>query len=264
MMSTESKNYYEVLEIPLTSSPEEVREGYLRAKNAFSGDSLALYSLMDPRECDDILEMIEEAYNILSDPEKRREYDRVRGFNQHHYQNIAQGAQLRSSPFIGGGRVPDKTSSHQNRPQNPVGSTGTTQKEESSPTQRYAREETKKDFQIHRNESEVSKIAAKNRYGLDYSRNQDMENRIENATEYDGNFLKEIREYKNVSIERLADMTKISKTYISFIEFEKVDKLPAIAYVRGFVFQIAKCLKLNPDLVANSYIQKIKTLKGKD
>ena len=53
----------------------------MRAKNAYSGESIALYSLMTQDECDDILNSIEEAYTILSIPEKRREYDRVRGIH---------------------------------------------------------------------------------------------------------------------------------------------------------------------------------------
>ena len=56
-------------------------------------------------------------------------------------------------------------------------------------------------------------------------------------------------------------MTKISKTYLQYIENEDVEKMPAIVYVRGFVYQYAKVLKLNPDLVANSYLQRIKALK---
>ncbi len=56
----------------------------------------------------------------------------------------------------------------------------------------------------------------------------------------------------------MADMTKISKTYIRNIEANDFAKLPAEVYTRGFVYQIAKCLKLNPELVATSYIHYMK------
>ena len=85
-----------------------------------------------------------------------------------------------------------------------------------------------------------------------------MEQEIEETEEFSGEFLKKIREYKQVTIPRLADMTKVSKTYLMNIEEEKLDGLPALVYVRGFVYQYAKCLKLNPELVANSYLARIK------
>ena len=81
-MDLERKNYYEVLEIPVSATPQEIERSYVRAKNAYSGDSVALYSLLTPQECADVLSQIEEAYAILGFPEKRREYDRVRGLNQ--------------------------------------------------------------------------------------------------------------------------------------------------------------------------------------
>ena len=81
-MEEREKNYYEVLEVPVDASMDEIQHGYIRAKNAYSTDSLALYSLMSQDECDNILEIIEEAYVIVSDPEKRRRYDYIRGFNQ--------------------------------------------------------------------------------------------------------------------------------------------------------------------------------------
>jgi len=53
-------------------------------------------------------------------------------------------------------------------------------------------------------------------------------------------------------------MTKVSKMYLQAIESEDYDHLPAPVYVRGFVFQYAKCLKLKPENVANSYVARMK------
>lgn len=223
-MESGSKNYYEVLEVPTDASSDDIHKGYVRAKNAYSQDSLALYSLMTKDECDQILNLIDEAYSILSDPEKRRMYDEARGINQTlNYRNATPS------------RTHDQDSSHNLRsaPQ-------TTQ---------------------HNN---MSKIVAKKRFDLTYDVNHDMEKKIEAATEFNGKLLQEIREYKSVDIPRMADMTKVSKTYIRYIEEEAFDKLPAAAYVRGFVYQYAKCLKLNPDLVANSYLYQMKKSRGEE
>jgi cytoskeletal protein RodZ len=89
-----------------------------------------------------------------------------------------------------------------------------------------------------------------------------MEQKIEQSTEFTGAFLKQIREYKNVPMERLVEMTRISRTHLEAIEGDVIGKLPADVYTRGFVAQYAKVLKLNPDLVATSYIHHIKRLKG--
>ena len=223
-MESGSKNYYEVLEVPTDASTDDLHKGYVRAKNAYSQDSLALYSLMTKDECDQIIDLIDEAYSILSDPDKRRLYDQARGINQNlNYKNSAPA------------RNQDPDAQHNLR-----GAPQTTQ---------------------HNN---MSKIVAKKRFDLAYSINEDFEKKIESCTEFSGKFLKEIREYKAVDIPRMADMTKVSKTYIRHIEEEEYDKLPAPAYVRGFVYQYAKCLKLNPDLVANSYLYIMKNARGEE
>ncbi len=223
MDSEKVKNYYEVLEIPTDASPEEVHQGYIRAKNAYSQDSLALYSLMSKEECDSILELIDEAYTIISDPNKRKAYDQARGINQ----------TVRTPS-------PERTFGNTVKLDEHV----LNQKDDTTTT------------------SNMSKKLAKNRFSLDYEKDESFESEIEQATVFSGELLRRIREYKGVDIPRLSDMTKVSKTYIRHIEDEEVDKLPALVYVRGFVYQYAKCLKLNPDLVATSYIFKLKQLKG--
>ena len=57
-------------------------------------------------------------------------------------------------------------------------------------------------------------------------------------------------------------MTRVSKMHINAIENEDLTKLPADVYVRGYVYQYAKVLKLNPDAVASSYLIYFKKLKS--
>lgn len=220
----ENRNYYDVLEVTPEASQDDIYRGYVRAKNAYSQDSLALYSLMTKEECQQILDLIEEAYSVLSEPSKRKQYDDVRGINR-GMQRVMRAA----SP----GFTASDTSDHhlQQAPDSTA-------------------------------ENSMTKIVAKKRFGLEYSEDLEFEREIESTTEFTGAFLKKIREYKNVELDRLADMTKISKSYIRYIEDEDFDKLPAEAYVRGFVYQMGKCLKLNPDLVATSYLYRMKKVKG--
>lgn len=229
-MEVEKKNYYEVLDIEVNATPDQIETAYVRARNAYSGDSVALYSLMTRDECNEILAQIEEAYSVIGFPEKRREYDKLRGFN------VGAAASLTH-------RAP--------APQAP-------QPQQAQQTQNFQYE----NFGSNLNEAKVSKIAAQKKFGLEYEEDPQLEEKIRDCVEFTGRFLKEIREYKQVTVERMAEMTRISKTHINALENEEAGRLPADVYVRGYVYQYAKVLKLNPDQVANSYILHFKKLKS--
>jgi curved DNA-binding protein CbpA len=220
-MEVEKKNYYEVLEVETIATPAQIEQAYVRARNAYNGDSVALYSLMTRNECDDILSQIEEAYSVLGFPEKRKEYDRIRGFNQSGFLPVHNSMEEAKAPEV-----------------------------------QY------EDFGSNLIEAKVSKITALKKFGLEYTPDQEMDQQIRDCSEYTGPFLKKIREYKNVNIDRMAEMTKISKTLLVAIENEELNKLPADVYVRGYVYQYAKVLKLNPDTVATSFILHFKKLKS--
>ncbi|MAF79285.1 MAG: hypothetical protein CME63_04715 [Halobacteriovoraceae bacterium] len=220
-MQESIKNYYEILEVPEDADGDTIHRGYMRAKNAYTQDSLALYSLMSPEECAKTLELIEEAYSILSNINKRKQYDQARGLNN---QGVYGSSQAKGS-------AEDMTMGY-------------------NPDKKYDEKRA--------TSGSMFKIMANMRYTLDYKVNADFEKEIEQASDYSGDFLKKIREYKGVEISRMAEMTKISKTYIRYIEDEEFDKLPAAVYVRGFVYQYAKTLKLNPELVANSFLYRLK------
>jgi curved DNA-binding protein CbpA len=228
-MDAEKKNYYDVLEIPPNAAPQEIESAYARARNAYSGDSVALYSLMSKDECDAVLGLIEEAYSIIGFPEKRREYDRLRGFNQSSF-----GQNYNAEPSHG-------KSAFDTRSKDAV---------------QY------EDFGSNLIEAKVSKITAQKKFGLEFEENAEFDKTIAECTDFTGPFLKKIREYKNVSIERMAEMTRISKTHITALENEDLPKLPADVYVRGYVYQYAKVLKLNPDAVAASFLANFKKLKN--
>lgn len=225
MEDDKQKNYYEILETPMDSTQEDIQKAYLRAKNAYSQDSLALYSLMTAEDCQKMSNLIDEAHLVLSDPAKRKEYDRVRGFNQ----NMQETQNF----------VPPKEENKDFNLENKI-----------------------KDAQTAPSGT-MGKIVARKQYALEFKVDNDFEKEIESASEFTGDFLSKIREYKNVDIKRMSDMTKVSKTYLQYIESEQFNKLPAPIYVRGFVYQFAKCLKLSPDLVANSYVFRMKQALGK-
>ena len=79
MTLEQATTYYDLLEVSPDTSPQEVRAAYMRAKSAYRKESVALYTLFNKEETEEILKRIEEAYQILSNPEKRRQYDHEHG-----------------------------------------------------------------------------------------------------------------------------------------------------------------------------------------
>ena len=76
MKDFQGLNYYEILEIPLSASPFEIRQAYKEALSIYSEDSLFTYSLFTDEERGEILRNIEEAFLTLVDKKKRADYDK--------------------------------------------------------------------------------------------------------------------------------------------------------------------------------------------
>jgi curved DNA-binding protein CbpA len=71
----EDWNYYELLAIERTASQDEIWEAYQAALATYRQDSPALYGLVSEAERALVLERVQEAFQTLRDPDKRREYD---------------------------------------------------------------------------------------------------------------------------------------------------------------------------------------------
>ncbi|MGB8957794.1 MAG: DnaJ domain-containing protein [Candidatus Aminicenantales bacterium] len=71
----EDWNYYELLSVERTASPDEIWEGYQAALSTYRDGSLALYGLVSEAEREAVLARIQEAFQTLRDPDKRKEYD---------------------------------------------------------------------------------------------------------------------------------------------------------------------------------------------
>lgn len=96
-----------------------------------------------------------------------------------------------------------------------------------------------------------------------YPKNETFENSIQTQTNWDGAFLKKVREYKQLSIQKISEVTKINSYYVSAIEHMDPQGLPAVVFVRGYVVQIAKAMGLDGNKVADSYMKNFKNGLGK-
>ena len=217
MLDTDFKNqsYYEILDLHPGAAPHEIQAAYLRAKETYSPESPALYSIFSEQEAKELLRLIEEAYHTLSNQARREKYD--------------QSLNLQSNK---------KASSNQDPPTNgrlsPVDGSAKPFKTESSTN----------------NLPEGHGRTRISTYQIDLA----VEEEIAETETFDGAFLQKVRKYKQVSIERMSEETRISKSYLSAVESDQFEKLPAPVFVRGFVVQIAKTLGLDDQKVANSYM----------
>ncbi len=81
----------------------------------------------------------------------------------------------------------------------------------------------------------------------------ELERRIKAADAYPGDFLREVRESRGVSLRDIAAFTRISIGYLQAIEAEDAACLPAVAYLKGYLAQYAAEIGLEPHRVVQGY-----------
>ena len=77
-------------------------------------------------------------------------------------------------------------------------------------------------------------------------------------TEFTGALLRKVRESHGVELSDICERTKIGKAHLAAIEEEDFGALPAVVYVRGFVAELAKFLRLDPPQVQRTYLRRMR------
>jgi curved DNA-binding protein CbpA len=86
-------------------------------------------------------------------------------------------------------------------------------------------------------------------------------NDAEMDQEWTGADLRRARESRRITLEDLADYTRISKAYLMAIEEDAYARLPAVVYVRGFLQQISRRLKLPTEILVKKYVERLKAAR---
>ncbi len=76
---SESESYYRVLGLEPQASRDQVERAYRFALDMYGEGAIATYSLLEGDEIEATRARIREAYQVLGDPARRREYDQSRG-----------------------------------------------------------------------------------------------------------------------------------------------------------------------------------------
>ena len=190
-------HHYDRLQIQRGAAEEEVRRAYKRQNEIYSAEGLAVVSLFTPEELDREHALLDEAHDVLMDPQRRRAYD-VSVFADHAApKNIPTPATRAASDAV---------------------------------------------------VAEMLQLQAQ------------VARELGPDTEFSGDLLRRVRESRGIDLKEIAIRTKVSQAHLSAIELEAFDQLPQLVYVRGFLVELAKFLKLDPQQVARTYLRRAKDL----
>jgi len=221
----EDLNYYELLEIGPRATSQEIHKAYERVRRVYEPNSVALYSLFSPEETAIITQRIEEAYRTLVYEENRKRYD----------------ALLRGQDVL-----PDLP---------PLPSEPEVEPRPAEPTHQPL------------NAQSALTLPSENRYltSPELPLQQPIPQTIvrepitpvsQFIADFTGPAIKMLREQHSLTLRNIADMTKIGSRYLECIEAELFAKLPARAYIRGFLMLYAKALGCEPERMASDYLKR--------
>ncbi len=220
MITENTKNYYEILEVAPNANHHEVLLAYNKAKKMYSMSNKDLSNLFSNEEIQQLGFLIEEAFGVLSHQDFKQTYEK-----QLH-------AKSNSDIHLSLNDI--------KKPSEEKNSDGF---------------KNKLQYQFSPNHLNQYKTSSHARYGID----ENFELEICQQTQWTGSFLKKVREYKKISIEKMQEVTKVNPWYIKALEAMDYKNLPAAVFIRGYIVQIAKELGLNQKNVADSYMKIYKT-----
>lgn len=291
----EQQSYYELLEVPVTASEEQILDAYARAMETYSPDSIAVYTLADPEQLEALRQRLTQAMETLSELDRRLEYDRSIGLKRsdeelvrmraESVKHMAGAKRVQADPVAepaahsrfnslvsrpgsavppplpprNGVRSPVRSAVEATRhvevgappvtPPSPVPEKGPLR----PPVGQHLGEAPvlAEAPAITTSESALALVAVKA---------QDSRTRLKTVVdipsdaEFNGELLRRIREGRNLSLQTLADRTRISSRHVESIEADRYDILPASVYLRGMLMSIARELGLDPLRVSRSYM----------
>jgi curved DNA-binding protein CbpA len=192
-------NYYQLLDVKPSASIAEIQQAYQKLKSIYQLKHISAYSLFSDEDLEKISRRLDDAFALLTNPNRRKEYD----------------ATLTDSN----------------------GKSITKEKD--------------------------SKVKKKLAFSmLDDIKQEKVEQKQQPGLIYDGRYLKEMRQLKKVSLDEISKITKIRIPILIAIEGMDISLLPERIYLKNFLKEYAKCLKLSPSEVSGSYLHVYDKMKA--
>ncbi len=228
-------NFYEILEIHKDATEKSIDRAYRIARATYQPASPATYSIFSDDENSDILRRIEEAYTILSDARLRREYD-ARLRRESNPEPERPRTPL-GPPAPAALRLPEEPPPRAESPEGPPAQTP-----EPIPSPPLAPVQA---------DAEAPRELGPEPAGRP------------RAGRYDGRALRQMRINLDIELEEIASRTKISERYLRLIEADSYPELPAPVYLKGFLRELAKALRLEPGIVVAGYMKRYEESVGR-
>ncbi|MBY0371975.1 helix-turn-helix domain-containing protein [bacterium] len=231
-----SENYYELLKVSPRATVAEIVTAYHAARNAFSPDSIAVYSLFSAEDAQTELKKLEEAYFTLSNIDRRREYDRRLQQGTVPSAPASAPATAPSAPLAPVVRlVPTPAAPAAAPSPQPLPSTQPFPAPAFFPQPPYSVTPT-------------AFPAAPSTPPMP----------PEGVT---GAWMAQARERQGMTIEDVAQLTKIPARTIAAIETENLSTLPARVYLQGFLRNLARQYHMDATATIQTYLARIDSLK---
>ncbi len=227
------QDFYEVLEVGYDASPEEIQSAYEDAREIYSHEALVSVSILSELERRRTYERIAEAYQTLIAEESRRLYDESLGIPRRSPARARIPVETRQTPLI-------LTS-----PLNPLDTEALAEAEETFAENAPA-------------------TAAPERQSPETPSPEPRRSprQLGMTEEASGEFLRLSREALGLDLSTISEETKIGCSMLEYIEAERLDRLPAPIYLKNFTLQIARCLGLEEEKVARTYLARIRRLQS--
>ena len=242
------ENYYQILEVQKTASLVEIRYAYEGKLEETQLEAFAAYSLLPEEETEEKLLHFSQAFMTLANPVARAKYD----------DELQQGmVSVEMQPVTKKGHLTKIKKSVRVK-------TKTVPLPLIPPKKAKAEKEIEIKKSVIRNIVEESHAERLGNYQKLSAKNELAEESLEEfystfkthggKLSYNGTILQQIRKIKSVTLEELAQITCIRKTYLRAIEDENFSKFTSEIYLKGYLLCYIEALQLPKEQVLSDYV----------
>ncbi|MFK7872686.1 MAG: helix-turn-helix domain-containing protein [Oligoflexales bacterium] len=228
-MSNVEKDYYSTLEVDINATFDDIQKSYLKLKNTYVSSNQALYSLMSPESIQSIVEQIDQAYEVLSNPASRSKYHETLSLDEENTlepQEICEQHNTLDEKSLSGPHdiidwLPD--------PMNDTMNLTTLNSEDLKENSNHGvhSENFSTSISFPRELLAVSEQAQE--------KSSDIQRILSGEDLADGRTYQMIREQLLISKQEIFEKTQISNYYIKCLEENDFDLLPQTVYLKGFL-----------------------------
>lgn len=271
MKSFREQTYYELLEVQRGAPADEVRAALRRALDAYAPDSVALYALVDEEQAEALRGRLQEAARVLLDPAARAGYDRMLGpspqlpadgplWAEDEETGVSEGPYPRTEPPtqehpltaspVNGAQASLKFETRPARWPLPRPGASARPPGLPSPTQRTSMATDVKATPQPGPAAELDRDAAPAPVAEERPRMPELPPDVE----FNGELLRQVREARGLTLQQVAERTRIGRAHLERVEADRYADLPPSVYLRGILVSLARELKLDATRVSKSYL----------